>query len=781
MDINFDAFNTPQNEELPPYLEGLNGEQRKAVLHTEGPVMIVAGAGSGKTRVLTFRIAYLIHKGVDPFSILSLTFTNKAAREMRNRIEKLVGTNARNIWMGTFHSIFARILRMEADALGYPKNFTIYDSDDSKSLLKSIVKEFNLDDKVYKPGLLLSRISMAKNNLIEPIHYAQSSDLLLQDKNSNRTKFIDIYKEYTRRCLAGGAMDFDDILLNTYKLFRDHINICNKWQQKFKYVMVDEYQDTNHVQYMITKRLAAVHQNICVVGDDAQSIYAFRGANIQNILNYSRDYPDVSTYKLEQNYRSTKNIVLAAGEIIKNNKKQLDKNVWTDNEDGDKIKIHRCLSETEEAKMVAQTIFEEKNNQHLLNSAFAILYRTNSQSRTFEESLRRLNIDYKIFGGMSFYQRKEIKDLLSYLRLTVNPNDEEALKRIINFPARGIGDTTINRLVFIANSNAIPLWDVVCNATQHPEIGSGAAKVANFAMMIQGFQGMLATHNAFEVADHVAKYSTLKKVLYEDKTVEGISRFENFNELLNGIKEFTEDDESDNEKTLAAFLENAALFTDDDKKNSPDRDAVSLMTIHASKGLEFPHVFIVGMEENLFPSQMALHSRAELEEERRLFYVALTRAEKKLTLSFATSRFKYGNLLPGEPSRFLDEVPREFIEMNAASHKQVNPQQEAFAFQAKGNINKSGGEGFSVTKSGTLLKSLNTNSTSNMPPIDPNFEGENLINLEVGEKIQHQRFGYGIVKMVDGDANNRKAVITFDQVGDKTLVLKFAKMKRINS
>lgn len=778
MSINFNAFNN-REEEIPPFLDGLNGEQLNAVLHTEGPVMIVAGAGSGKTRVLTFRMAHLIGKGADAFSILALTFTNKAAKEMRNRIEKLVGHQARNIWMGTFHSIFARILRMEADALGYPKNFTIYDTDDSKSLLKTIVKEFNLDDKVYKPGILLSRISMAKNNLIEPMHYEQASDLVLQDRNSNRPKFIDVYKEYTRRCFASGAMDFDDILLNTYKLFRDHINICNKWQQKFKYVMVDEYQDTNHVQYMITKRLAAVHQNICVVGDDAQSIYAFRGANIQNILNFNRDYPDAATYKLEQNYRSTKNIVNAAGDIIKNNKKQLDKNVWTDNEEGDKIKIHRCLSETEEAKLVAQTIFEEKNNKHLPNKAFAILYRTNSQSRTFEESLRKLNIDYKIYGGMSFYQRKEIKDMLSYLRLVVNPNDEEALKRIINYPARGIGDTTVNRLLFVASQHGIPLWDVVRSATSFNEIGSGAAKVAGFAQMIQSFQGMLNTHNAFEVADHVAKFSTLKKMLYEDKTVEGIARFENFNELLNGIKEFTENDESDNEKSLAAFLEQAALFTDEDKSNQADRDAVSMMTIHASKGLEFPHVFIVGMEENLFPSQMALHSRAELEEERRLFYVALTRAEKKLTLSFATSRFKYGNLMPGEPSRFLEEIPNEYVEMALMGGGSQQPQQQAFSFQAKGTMNQNNrsGESFSVTKTGTLLKSISNSVTSNLPAVDPDFTGDDLTHLKAGDKVQHQRFGFGSVISLEGDSDHRKAAITFEQAGNKTLVLKFAKMK----
>lgn len=769
---NWDWRNSDEEETEndPPYLEKLNPEQRKAVLHTEGPVMIIAGAGSGKTRVLTFRIAHLVRKGTDPFAILALTFTNKAAREMRERIETLVGASARNLWMGTFHSIFARILRYEADRLGFPKSFTIYDTDDSKSLIKAIVKEMNLDDKVYKPSLILGRISMAKNNLIEIGDYQQNQELLLQDKNANRPKFVEIFATYTHRCFKAGAMDFDDILLFTYKLFRDHIDVCNKWQHKFKYIMVDEYQDTNHVQYLITKRLAAVHQNICVVGDDAQSIYAFRGANIQNILNYKSDYDDVAIFKLEQNYRSTKTIVGAAGEIIKNNKKQLEKSVWTQNDTGEKIKVVRSITEAEEARFVAQSIFEERNKHQLPNKAFAILYRTNSQSRAFEEGLRKLNIDYQIYGGISFYQRKEIKDVLSYLRLIANPNDEEALKRVINLPARGIGDTTINRLILEANTQGVGLWTVVSNPRSFQLLTATFAKVENFALMIQSFQSMIGTHNAYDLAMHVVKQTTLLKSLYDDKTVEGVSRYENVMELMNGIKEFVEDDESQTEKDLASFLQEVALYTDERKKDDPNRDTVSLMTIHASKGLEFPHVYLVGMEENLFPSQMALQSRAELEEERRLFYVALTRAEKKLSLCFATSRFKYGNLLPCEPSRFIAEIPAEFLDMSLNSLRQEG------VHQYLGNLGQNNSE--AKTKLSSLLKSNEAKSkTVSSHIIDPNFVPDNLDKLQAGMQVLHQRFGKGIVAEISTESGSKNAIIDFEESGRKMLMLKFAKMK----
>jgi len=757
------------NDDIPPYLEKLNEPQRQAVTHIDGPVMIIAGAGSGKTRVLTFRIAHLLNEGADPFSILSLTFTNKAAREMRNRIENLVGPAAKSLWMGTFHSVFARILRQEAEKLGYPSNFTIYDTDDSKSLIKTILKELNLDDKTYKPGMVLGRISMAKNNLITAAAYSRNEELNQQDKNANRPKFGDIFAAYTERCFRAGAMDFDDILINTYILLEKHPDVCHKWQHRFKYVMVDEYQDTNTVQYMITKRIAAVHQNICVVGDDAQSIYAFRGANIQNILNFNRDYPDVFTVKLEQNYRSTRNIVNAASSVIKNNKKQLEKEVWTANETGDKIKVVRSATDSDEARFVAQQIIEQKNQKHLPNKAFAILYRTNSQSRSFEEALRRQSIDYRIYGGTSFYQRKEIKDLLSYLRLTVNPNDEEALKRIINYPARGIGDTTVNRLLFLASEHKNGIWDIVANARNYPDLGTGAPRVENFAMMMKSFMAMTTTHSAFELATHVAKQTTLLKTLYDDKTVEGISRYENVTELLNGIQEFAEDDESEKEKTLANFLEEVALYTDEQKDKDPDRDCVSMMTIHSSKGLEFPHVFIGGLEENLFPSQMALTSRADLEEERRLFYVAITRAEKALTLCYASSRFRYGSLTPCEPSRFIDEIDNQYLDMNLAGLKKESPMNALF--ERRENRQISG-----KTPVSTLL-GTNAARNTNLPEPDPNFEAGDISGLQAGDKVQHQRFGNGIVSAIEGEADNRKATVNFDGLGEKKLVLKFAKMR----
>ena len=762
-----------QNEpdDIPPYLEKLNEPQRQAVTHTDGPVMIIAGAGSGKTRVLTFRIAHLLNKGVDPFSILSLTFTNKAAREMRNRIENLVGPAAKSLWMGTFHSVFARILRQEAEKLGYPSNFTIYDTDDSKSLIKSILKELNLDDKTYKPGMVLGRISMAKNNLITAAAYSRNEELNQQDKNANRPKFGDIFAAYSERCFRAGAMDFDDILINTYILLEKHPDVCHKWQHRFKYVMVDEYQDTNTVQYMITKRIAAVHQNICVVGDDAQSIYAFRGANIQNILNFNRDYPDVFTVKLEQNYRSTRNIVNAASSVIKNNRKQLEKEVWTANETGDKIKVVRSATDSDEARFVAQQIIEQKNQKHLPNKAFAILYRTNSQSRSFEEALRRQSIDYRIYGGTSFYQRKEIKDLLSYLRLTVNPNDEEALKRVINYPTRGIGDTTINRLLYLASENKTGIWEIVANARNYPDLGTGAPRVENFAIMMKSFMAMTATHNAFDLAMHVAKQTTLLKTLYDDKTVEGISRYENVTELLNGIQEFTEDDESEKDKTLANFLEEVALYTDDQKDKDPDRDCVSLMTIHSSKGLEFPHVFIGGLEENLFPSQMALTSRADLEEERRLFYVAITRAEKALTLCYASSRFRYGSLTPCEPSRFIDEIDNQYLDMNLAGLKKESPLNALFE-------RRENRQGTGKTPVSTLL-GTNAARNTNLPEPDPNFEAGDISGLKEGDKVQHQRFGNGTVSAIEGEADNRKATVIFEGLGEKKLVLKFAKMRII--
>ncbi|GAB3817130.1 3'-5' exonuclease [Pontibacter rugosus] len=611
------------------HLSLLNESQRQAVLHKDGAAMIIAGAGSGKTRVLTYRIAQLIDSGVDPFNILALTFTNKAAKEMRHRIEKVIGNNAKNIWMGTFHSVFSRILRAEAEKIGYPKSFTIYDTDDSKTLIRNIVKELNLDDKLYKPNIVLGRISSAKNKLISMRQYLNDASIQADDEAAMRPKIGKIYELYQNRLFKAGSMDFDDLLFNTNVLFKEHPDALNKYQNMFHYVMVDEYQDTNYSQYLITRKLAAKNQNIVVVGDDAQSIYAFRGADIQNILNFERDYPDLQVFKLEQNYRSTKNIVHAANSVIKHNQAQLRKDVFTDNEEGTLIEVIKANSDNEEGKLVATTIFEDKMSNHLSYDDFAILYRTNAQSRAMEEALRRMNIKYKIIGGLSFYQRKEIKDLIAYLRLTVNPNDEQAFRRVINYPKRGIGETTVQKLFVTATEINHSVWEVVMNATEFLGNRAGTA-IENFSVMIRDFARIAQNNDAFEVAKHIAKHSGIVDDLYQDKTVEGLARYENIQELLNGIKEYVDDPEKE-DKSLDAFLQDIALITDADTKADDDGEFVTLMTIHSAKGLEFPNVFIVGMEENLFPSQMMLNSRADLEEERRLFYVAITRAEKNCT------------------------------------------------------------------------------------------------------------------------------------------------------
>lgn len=768
-----------EKEESFDYLDGLNPPQREAVEQTDGPVMIIAGAGSGKTRVLTYRIAHLIRKGVDPFNIIALTFTNKAAREMRERIEKVVGPEAKNLWMGTFHSIFAKILRIEADKLGYPGNFTIYDSDDSKSLLKTIIKEMGLDDKVYKPNMVLGRISNAKNNLISPEMYNGSEDLVAYDGSTGRPHIAEIYTRYAQRCFKSGAMDFDDLLLNTYKLFTKHIDALNKYQQKFKYVMVDEYQDTNHCQYMIVKKLAAAYENICVVGDDAQSIYSFRGATIKNILSFENDYPDLKVFKLEQNYRSTNTIVQAANGIISNNKEQLDKSVWTDNQTGNKIKLIRAVTDNEEGKFIAQSIFEYKMHNQLSHNHFAILYRTNAQSRSLEEALRKLNIPYRIFGGLSFYQRKEIKDIIAYLRLAVNPNDEEALKRIINYPTRGIGKTTQDRLLVRANEEEKSMMSVVASSHLYPELSSATAKLQAFTTMIKSFRIKLESENAYEVAMHVVKSTGILKTLNADKTIEGVSRYENAVELLNGIKEFVEDDTSELEKTLSVYLQDIALLTDRDK-DDPTEDKVSLMTVHMAKGLEFPYVYISGMEENLFPSQMSLGSRKELEEERRLFYVAVTRAETNLTLSFSTSRFRFGTLLPCEPSRFIDEIDKSFIEMDKKMLSQKPLGTSGKQPYNKDEYGRGYGRSVRTSKSKPTASSRKTviPPTAKPAPIE-NFVAEPMDNLMEGQRIEHQRFGKGTVAKIDGEGPNTKANIEFDHYGAKTLVLKFAKLRLV--
>jgi DNA helicase-2/ATP-dependent DNA helicase PcrA len=738
------------------YLKELNEPQQRAVLHTDGPLMVIAGAGSGKTRVLTYKIAHLIQNGVDPFNILALTFTNKAAAEMRHRIEALVGADARNLWMGTFHSIFARILRIEAPKLGYPSNFTIYDTDDSKSLIKSIIKEMDLDDKVYKPAMVLNRISAAKNNLISWESYQNYPEFVEQDKFSRMPKVGEIYQKYQARAFKAGAMDFDDLLYNTNLLFKNYLDILNKYQHKFKYILVDEYQDTNYSQYLITKKLAAVHRNLCVVGDDAQSIYAFRGATIQNILNYEKDYPECEIIRLEQNYRSTKVIVEAANGIIKRNKKQIEKNVWTDNPTGDFIEVLKAASDSEEGRLVAQSIFEEKVQSGKKNKDFAILYRTNAQSRALEEALRRLNLKYRIVGGLSFYQRKEIKDMLAYARLTVNTNDEEALKRVINYPRRGIGDTTISKMVSIAYDNDVPLWQVL---TQVRKVftGRSANEIEKFAHLINSFKAYSEVHDAFDTMQYIAKKSGLLQELHADKTPEGLSRYENVQELLNAVKEFT-DNPNTVEKHLGAFLQEIALLTDEDRNKETD-DSITLMTIHSAKGLEFKNVYIVGLEESLFPSQMMLESMDDLEEERRLFYVAVTRAQEKLTLSFATTRYKYGNLQSCEPSRFLKEISPKYLKITSKYEIEEKPQFKFF------NQYKSGGNPTSASS-----------ATAYQHTPSANFTPSDISKLKVGNRVEHQKFGFGTVRELDHSGPSSKARIQFDHLGDKTIILSFARL-----
>lgn len=747
------------------YLDHLNPSQREGVLNTEGPTMLIAGAGSGKTRVLTYRIAHLIQdKGIDPFSIMALTFTNKAAKEMRDRIEKVVGSDARNLWMGTFHSVFARILRAEAHHLGYPNNFTIYDTDDSKSLLRSIVKEMGLDETTYKANTVYNRISAAKNRLISWQAYLANGELMADDASNLRPEMGNIYKTYALRCFKAGAMDFDDLLFNTDKLFREHLEVLNKYQHRIQYVLVDEFQDTNLCQYFIIRKLASVRQNVCVVGDDAQSIYGFRGADITNILNFERDYPDLKIIKLEQNYRSTQNIVNAANSVIKKNRAQLPKNVWTENEEGNLIELIKAVSDNEEGRLVASSIFEEKMQHQLKFSDFAILFRTNSQSRALEESLRRLNIKYKIVGGLSFYQRKEIKDLLAYMRFVLNQNDEASFKRIINLPKRGIGDSTVDKIILAANDHAISIWDVLQNATSFLG-GRSAGAIDEFVTMIKRFGLDVERKDAYDAAFEIAKGSGLLRELYEDKTVEGLSRYENVQELLNAIKEYVDDPEKI-DKSLGSFLQEVSLVTGQDEDKDKDPEKVTLMTIHMAKGLEFKYVYIVGLEEDLFPSQMMLSSRADLEEERRLFYVAITRAEKKLFLSYALTRYRFGRLKNCEPSRFLDDIDQRFLKVsNRIAGYESSPATQAGGY-AKSFI--------SGIKKSVASKPVNK-ATTYKPSAD--FAPSDTAGLAEGMKVEHPKFGFGKVVQMDFSGADRKAKILFDDFGEKTLLLSFAKLK----
>lgn len=763
----------------------LNEVQKQAVSTTEGPLMIIAGAGSGKTRVLTYRIAHLIDKGVDSFNILALTFTNKAAREMKERIAALIGgTEAKNLWMGTFHSVFARILRAEANKLGFPSNFTIYDQQDCLNVIKKIINELQLDTDIYKPKQVLGRISSYKNNLITVRAYFNNPELIEADTAAMRPKIGHIYQAYVDRCFKSGAMDFDDLLLRTNELLTRFPESLAKYQDRFRYIMVDEYQDTNHSQYLIVKALASRFENICVVGDDAQSIYAFRGANIRNILNFKKDYPDAKIIPLEQNYRSTQIIVEAANEVIAKNRDQLEKNVWTQNPSGDKIPVYRALSDADEANYVASEIFSLKMSQQKKNKNFAVLYRTNAQSRAIEEALRKKNISYKVFGGLSFYQRKEIKDLLAYLRILVNPKDQEALLRIINYPARGIGDTTVNKLIVGADQQQKSLDEIL---EQIEFLGNSLGlnkptidKLVNFWTMIKSFQVLLKTEDVYEVAMKVAVTSGILKTLKEDDTPEGISRVENIQELLNSLQGFVDEqrqlDEGD--PSLNFFLENIALASDLDSGEEDD-DKVSLMTIHLAKGLEFPVVFIVGLEENLFPSQMSLNTRQELEEERRLFYVALTRAEEKAYFTYATTRFRWGKIVDGEPSRFLEEISEKHLEvLNISFTNSIRNNSglnsDIFADDFAPRYPKGPNPIYQKLKD-PIKSPQNLKPISNAKLANP--VGGSVANLKIGDHVLHDRFGKGTVVSIEGDPENAKALINFENEGDKKLLLKFAKLK----
>ncbi|MCO5723455.1 ATP-dependent helicase [Robiginitalea marina] len=768
------------------YLEELNEAQKAPVLHRDGALMVIAGAGSGKTRVLTYRIAHLMQHGVDPFNILALTFTNKAAREMKKRIAELVGGDeAKNLWMGTFHSIFARLLRFDGDKLGFPSNFTIYDTQDSQRLIASIIKEMGLDKDIYKYKQVQQRISSFKNSLITVKAYFQNPELVEADAMAKRPRMGEIYKNYVDRCFKAGAMDFDDLLLRTNELLARFPDVLMKYQDRFRYILVDEYQDTNHSQYLIVRALADRYQNICVVGDDAQSIYSFRGANISNILNFQRDYDQVAVYRLEQNYRSTKNIVNAANSIIANNKNQLEKVVWTANEEGPKIKLHRSPTDAEEGRFVAGSIFENRMQKQLPNGHFAVLYRTNSQSRAIEDALRKRDIPYRIYGGLSFYQRKEIKDVLAYLRLVINPGDEEALKRVINYPARGIGQATIDKLTVAANQSGLTIFELMENlSSANIGIHGGTRRrLEDFVAMIRSFQILNREADAFTLAEQVARKSGLLMEFKKDGTPEGIARMENIEELLNGIKDFVEGQKelADARGDLAEFLEDVALATDLDTDTGDD-DRVALMTIHLAKGLEFPYVYIVGMEEDLFPSAMSMNTRSELEEERRLFYVALTRAEEQAYLTYTQNRYRWGKLIDAEPSRFIHEIDERFLE-NLTPEDFYRPRNLLNA-ELFGEVDKSRLR---------LQKPVKGNPPSPNQPTenqlrrlrkirpqlgDPSSDGPTgLPDLKEGSLVDHSRFGKGKVLKIEGTGNDLKAEIRFERGEVKKLLLRFARLR----
>ncbi|MBX2922404.1 MAG: UvrD-helicase domain-containing protein [Chitinophagaceae bacterium] len=827
---------------MQDYLKGLNERQKEAVLHMDGPLMIIAGAGSGKTKVLTTRIAHLMAKGVDAFNILALTFTNKAAKEMKERIEHILGNSeARNLYIGTFHSVFARILRGEAHRLGYPNNFTIYDTDDAKSVIKAVINEMNLDDKHYKPNTVYNRISSAKNALVNAEEYANDYAIQQEDMRSNRPAIAKIFDAYTKRCFKNGAMDFDDLLIKMYELLRNFPEALSRYQRKFKYILIDEYQDTNPAQYEIIKLLGAMHENVCVVGDDAQSIYSFRGATIENILQFQKDYDDVKVVKLEQNYRSTQNILDVANEIISNNKGQIEKTLFTENVRGEKIRLVRTMTDNDEGKFVADTIQEQKLRNHYLNKDFAILYRTNAQSRAFEEALRRMGIAYTIYGGISFYQRKEIKDYIAYLRVLVNPNDEEALKRIINYPARGIGKTTIDKAILAANENNISFWQVLERAAEFGFKSGAKESIQEFVTMIRSFASMLKTRNAYEVAVHVGKQTSFVKELFNDKSTEGVARYENVQELLNSIKEWVdssnqpipfadEEDERDlqdemddvgfglfgasgedrqetaeatpqdeenapekEDKSLGAYLQQITLLTDAEEKD-PNADTVKLMTIHAAKGLEFGCVFAAGLEENLFPNALSINTREELEEERRLFYVVVTRAKQKLWITHANARYRFGSLIQNEPSRFIGEIPETFLDRSYAGGGFRNSSGSGLgsAFE------RMNGGGFGAqrtawqaekqygpapnrkkeTAPAYLGPKPQNKVTEHTPSAD--FTASDTSSLQAGQKVEHQKFGFGEVIKVEGSAQNPVALVKFELNGEKKIMLNYARLRIVH-
>ena len=773
------------------YIEQLNDAQRAPVLHKDGPLMVIAGAGSGKTRVLTFRIAYLMAQGIDSFNILALTFTNKAAREMKTRISDIVGSSeVKNLWMGTFHSVFAKLLRYDGDKLGFPSNFTIYDTQDSQRLISSIIKEMGLDKDIYKYKQVQNRISSYKNSLITVKAYFNNPELIEADAMSKRPRMGDIYQNYVDRCFKAGAMDFDDLLLRTNELLNRYPEVLAKYQDRFRYILVDEYQDTNHSQYLIVKALSDRYQNICVVGDDAQSIYSFRGANISNILNFQKDYDNVGMYRLEQNYRSTNNIVKAANSIIANNKEQLEKVVWTSNEDGGLIKIHRSTTDAEEGRFVAGSIWEHRMQEQLPNGNFAVLYRTNSQSRAIEDALRKRDIPYRIYGGLSFYQRKEIKDVLSYLRLVINPKDEEALKRVINFPARGIGQTTIDKIVVAANHYNRSIFEVIENLDRiQLKINAGTKrKLQDFVTMIKSFRIMSQTSDAFALAEHVAKKTGILLEFKKDGTPEGIGRMENIEELLNGIKDFVEGQKEIDEATggIEEFLEDVALATDLDKDTGDD-DRVALMTIHLAKGLEFPYVYIVGMEEDLFPSGMSMNTRSELEEERRLFYVALTRAEKQAYLTYTQNRYRWGKLIDAEPSRFIEEIDEKYVEnltpIDRAGYRYKSLiDTDIFSEVDKSKLRQEKPKRGTPPSVGKPTENQLRKLRKLKPELSSPVGNSNVVdtNLAVGVLVNHTRFGRGKVLKIEGVGNDKKAEIQFDKGDIKKLLLRFAKLEVIS-